>query len=46
MWYKMQKKGISEKVAECKKMMQGEISLCVQWGYEEVLELVKQEIGV
>jgi hypothetical protein len=26
--------------------MQGEISLCVQWGYEEVLELVKQEIGV
>ena len=37
---------ISEKVAECITRMQDEIPLCVQQSYEEVLELVKQEIGV
>jgi hypothetical protein len=35
-----------QKVAECIERMQNEVSFCVQQSYEEVSELVKQEIGV
>ena len=46
LWYKMQKKGINEKMVECVKRIQDEIQFCVQKNYEEINEPVKQETEV
>lgn len=46
LWYKMKKKGINEKKAECVKRMQDAIQFCMQKSYEEITEPVKQETEV
>lgn len=45
-WYKMQKKWVSENKVQCIQRMYDKIQLCVNLSYEEVIEPVILETGV
>ena len=45
-WYKMQKKWVSENKVQLIQRMYDEIQFCVKWSYEEVTEPMIQGTGV